>query len=203
MDICPKSAHGDIPPHAGTLEDLPRMTSPADAVELLARKYRGRLVGVAYAVLGDRDLAEDAAQETLLRALQSWDATRPVGEALAWALVVCRNVSVDMARSRKLRKAEGLGTCPDWIEDRSRYSDPADEAGDREEWALVAGAFYDSLPMRSQSQFRALMHEMGGTGTRAPSGTHARDVANGIVVLRRRISRGVKSKFSRTLKSAV
>lgn len=201
MDICPKSAHGDIPPHAGTLEDLPKMTTPHDAVELLTRTYRGRLVSVAYGILRDRDLAEDAAQETLLRAYTSWDASRPVRESLAWALTVVRNVARDMARARRIRNAEGIGMCPDWIEDRSRYADPADEAADREEWGLAHAAFEDAVPMRSDAQFRALMHTMHAHGR--PAATHARDLERGIVTVRRRLPFVRRAKSVPTLKSAV
>jgi RNA polymerase sigma factor (sigma-70 family) len=55
------------------------------------RRYQKRVYGLAVSILGDRQAAEDAAQETFVRA---WGPP-------TWLLTIARNVSVDMLRMRR------------------------------------------------------------------------------------------------------
>src|SRR3954462_1881097 len=67
-------------------------------------EYRTRLIARARRVLGDPALAEEAAQEALLRAWRS-SATfdPPGGPVRAWLLTIVHHVAVDMARARARR----------------------------------------------------------------------------------------------------
>ena len=79
-----------------------------DAVRAVYREY-GRLVyAVAYRVLGDRGLAEEATQQTFVkawRAAASFDAERELGP---WLVAIARRVAIDVSRRETVRAADPL-----------------------------------------------------------------------------------------------
>ena len=79
-----------------------------DAVRLVYRAH-GRLVyAVAYKVLGDRGLAEEATQQTFLkawRAAQSFDESRELGP---WLAAIARRVAIDVYRREAARSADPI-----------------------------------------------------------------------------------------------
>jgi RNA polymerase sigma factor (sigma-70 family) len=54
----------------------------------------------------DRDAAEDAFQETFLRALRAYPTLQHGRHLRAWALAIARNVAVDVLRRRRATSAE-------------------------------------------------------------------------------------------------
>jgi RNA polymerase sigma factor (sigma-70 family) len=62
------------------------------------------MVAVAYSVLGDHGLAEDAAQEAFAKALVSLKKLKHPGRFIGWLAQICRNTAVDMVRARARRK---------------------------------------------------------------------------------------------------
>jgi RNA polymerase sigma-70 factor (ECF subfamily) len=73
-------------------------------VRALYREY-GRLVyAVAFRVLGRRDLAEDAVQETFVRAWRAADDFDVEREPAAWLATISRRVAIDIHR-REARRA--------------------------------------------------------------------------------------------------
>jgi RNA polymerase sigma-70 factor (ECF subfamily) len=58
------------------------------------------ITAVAYSVLGDHHLAEDAAQETFARALKSLAQLKTNDKFVPWLAQICRNVAMDMARTK-------------------------------------------------------------------------------------------------------
>jgi RNA polymerase sigma-70 factor (ECF subfamily) len=78
-----------------------------EAFELLADIYRPVLTGLALRMLRNSDDANDAVQETLVkafRAISDFDADRPLKP---WLCRICTNCCVDTVRSRK-RDGESL-----------------------------------------------------------------------------------------------
>jgi len=71
---------------------------------------RGRLRGVAYRMLGSLSEAEDAVQESWLRASRA--DTADVENLGGWLTTVVARVSLDMLRSRKSRREESLAEEP-------------------------------------------------------------------------------------------
>jgi len=68
------------------------------AVRALYREY-GRLVdAIAHRVLGRNDLAEDAVQQTFLRAWQAADRFNVKLDPAPWLAIIARNVAIDLAR---------------------------------------------------------------------------------------------------------
>jgi RNA polymerase sigma factor (sigma-70 family) len=70
-----------------------------DAAVVFVRRFQSRVYGLALTMLRDRDLAEDVAQETFLRAWRhagTYDARR--GQVATWLLTIARNAAVDRVR---------------------------------------------------------------------------------------------------------
>jgi len=76
--------------------------TPAEAVEAVYRSDWGRIVATLIGLLGDFDLAEEAAQEAFATALDQW-ATSGVPEfPRAWLVQTARNKAIDRLRRRTL-----------------------------------------------------------------------------------------------------
>jgi RNA polymerase sigma factor (sigma-70 family) len=101
-----------------------------DERDWLAERFeeqRPRLRGVAYRMLGSLSEADDAVQEAWLR-LNRTDATT-IENLGGWLTTVVARVSLNMLRSRKVRREEALGVrLPDPIVDRVDGTDPEHEA---------------------------------------------------------------------------
>jgi RNA polymerase sigma-70 factor (ECF subfamily) len=88
---------------------------------------------VAYGVLGDHQLAEDAAQEAFARGLVHLRRLKEPGKFAPWLARICRNVAVDMVRNRAPQPpASGLA--------------PEQHPGEDEGTARVVREAIDRLP---------------------------------------------------------
>jgi RNA polymerase sigma factor (sigma-70 family) len=77
-----------------------------DASAAFVRRFQTRVFGLALTILGDRAEAEEAAQETLVRAWRRADTYDPTrGEVATWLLAIARNVAVDRTRMRRSQPA--------------------------------------------------------------------------------------------------
>ena len=74
-----------------------------EAATAFIRRFQHRVFGLALTILGDRKAAEDAAQETFVRAWRHASAYDPRrGGVSTWLLTITRNVSVDMVRMQRV-----------------------------------------------------------------------------------------------------
>jgi RNA polymerase sigma factor (sigma-70 family) len=73
--------------------------------ERFYEEQRGPVLAHLRGTLG-RDAAEDAFQETFLRALRAYPTLKHGGHLRAWALAIARNVAVDVLRRRRLTSAD-------------------------------------------------------------------------------------------------
>ena len=73
-----------------------------EAAVAFVRRYQRRVFGLAMTLLGDRDRADDVAQEAMVRAWRhadAYDARR--GSVATWLLTITRNVAVDALRATR------------------------------------------------------------------------------------------------------
>jgi RNA polymerase sigma factor (sigma-70 family) len=73
-----------------------------EAGVLFVRRYQSRAYGLALRIVGDAALAEDVAQETLVRVWRHaavFDPRR--GRVGSWVLTIARNLAIDAVRLRK------------------------------------------------------------------------------------------------------
>lgn len=71
-----------------------------DSFGQLARRYYASMVAVAYSILADHQLAEDAAQEAFARALTNLSKLRKPDKFAPWLAQICRNVAKDMVAAK-------------------------------------------------------------------------------------------------------
>jgi RNA polymerase sigma-70 factor, ECF subfamily len=76
--------------------------------------HSGELYGFALRSLGDRGLAEEAVQETFLRAWRAGERFDPeLGSLRTWLFAILRNVVIDLGRARAARPAVATGSPED------------------------------------------------------------------------------------------
>jgi RNA polymerase sigma factor (sigma-70 family) len=74
----------------------------ADDAAAFVRRFQRRVYGLAWTILRDDGLADDAAQEAFVRAWRhaaGYDPRR--GRVAAWLLTIARNVAIDRAQMRR------------------------------------------------------------------------------------------------------
>ena len=144
------------------------MSSATLAVEQQLEQYRVELTGYCYRMLGSAD-AEDAVQETFIRAWRNIDHFEGRSALRSWLYRIATNVCLDMLDSRKRRArpmdlgpageplVENLHT-PDqlWIEPMPDSlvvpeGDPAEVVAGRESVRLALVAALQQLPPRQRA----------------------------------------------------
>jgi RNA polymerase sigma-70 factor (ECF subfamily) len=123
-----------------------------DALERLFRLYHVPLVRYLTRRLGDRDWAEEVAQETFLRALRQDALTNE----RSWLFAVATNLVRDQARKdeRRRRRLQLLAA-----EERERMTEPASTSMERAQDAAFARKAVDALVERDR--LALLMREEG------------------------------------------
>ncbi len=71
----------------------------------LYEQYHSAMVALAYSVLGDKDLADDAAQETFAIACQKLDSLKHRDKFAGWLASICRNTARNILRSKRKTEA--------------------------------------------------------------------------------------------------
>ena len=72
----------------------------------LCQRYYSPMVAIAYSVVSDHQLAEDATQESFSRALVNLRSLKNKNRFTPWLAAICRNVAKDMVAA----KARQIGT---------------------------------------------------------------------------------------------
>jgi RNA polymerase sigma-70 factor (ECF subfamily) len=146
--------------------DLPA----ARDLELRLEQLRPELTGYCYRMLGSAFEAEDAVQETFLRAWRSFDRFEGRAAFRTWLYRIATNVCLDMLNGRERRArpmdlgpaqapvAENLNTLPEatWIEPIPdgrvvADSDPSEVAARRDTVRLALVAALQHLPPRQRA----------------------------------------------------
>jgi len=161
----------DRPPmatrHAATGAD------PRSDLEAALEAHRTELTGFCYRMLGSGSEAEDAVQETMVRAWRAYDGFEGRSSLRSWLYRIANNVCIDMVRSpqRRARPMEmGPSSATSEIVLSERYqpehafvqpvadervirldADPAEVAAARESIRLAFVAALQHLPARQRS----------------------------------------------------
>ncbi len=71
-----------------------------DSFGELCQRYYAAMVAIGYSVLGDHQLADDAAQESFARALVRLRSLQNKAKFAPWLAAICRNVAKDMVAAK-------------------------------------------------------------------------------------------------------
>lgn len=85
-------------------------------LEEAMNRWETSLLRLCFAYLGDRDLAEDAVQETFLKAWKGWDRFRREADEKTWLTRIAINTSKDMRKSawfRHVDRSAALDSLPE------------------------------------------------------------------------------------------
>jgi RNA polymerase sigma-70 factor (ECF subfamily) len=136
---------------------------PVEELESRFEEYRGELTAYCYRMLASPFEAEDAVQETFIRAWRSYDRFEGRASLRSWLYRIATNVSLDMLNGKERRARpmdlgpagepviENLHTLPEvtWIEPIP--TDPADVTEERETIRLAFVAALQHLPPRQRA----------------------------------------------------
>jgi RNA polymerase sigma-70 factor (ECF subfamily) len=89
-----------------------------EAREELARRYRRPAFLFAFQLLGNREDALDVAQDAMLKFFTTLDRFEPHRPVQPWLFRIVRNRAVDIARRKKIRRADS-------IDDPDKHHEPA------------------------------------------------------------------------------
>jgi RNA polymerase sigma-70 factor (ECF subfamily) len=142
-------------------------TSPQTIDEHALEQHRSELRAYAYRMLGSPFEADDAVQETLVRAWRNLDRFEGRASLRSWLYRIATNVCLDMLSGRERRATpmdlgparepvvENLNTLPEatWIQPvpDALVSDPAEVAQSRETIRLAFVAALQHLPARQRA----------------------------------------------------
>jgi RNA polymerase sigma-70 factor (ECF subfamily) len=141
--------------------EAPSIVAPAD-LERALEEYRRELTGYCYRMLASPFEAEDAVQETMLRAWKSLDRFEGRASLRSWLYRIATNVCLDLlaSRERKVRPMD-LGPSREPVIDNLNVPaevtwiqpipDPADTAVERETIRLAFVAALQHLPPRQRA----------------------------------------------------
>ncbi|MEK7467472.1 MAG: sigma-70 family RNA polymerase sigma factor [Planctomycetota bacterium] len=126
------------------------------ALARMVDQVQGPLMGYLCRMMGDRVRAEDALQDTMLRALRALPDWRPTGSFEGWLFAIARNCAMDLLRERKMASLDG--------EERPGDSVPGTEesAEDRVDRGILTGHLQEALAGLPQEQREVVSLRMYG-----------------------------------------
>jgi RNA polymerase sigma-70 factor (ECF subfamily) len=107
-----------------------------DAQEVLVRRHLGEVFDLAWRIIGDRDVAQDAAQEAIISALGALHRFRGDASFRTWLLRITVNAAKTQFRRQSRRREVKLSLA---LDVRTDELDPAAETMLRAEAGRVAG----------------------------------------------------------------
>lgn len=106
------------------------------AVQALIERFQGQVFGLCYRMLGNRQDAEDAAQESFLRMYRSiarWDSTR---DFRPWLLAIAGNRCRTMLAQRKNKSMQNVAIIEECLEDETPPAEKVDHLQEEVDLAL-------------------------------------------------------------------
>jgi RNA polymerase sigma-70 factor (ECF subfamily) len=129
-----------------------------DAAERLAREERGRVLATLIRVTGDIDLAEDAVQDAVVRALERWPREGVPDNPRAWLTVTAKRRAIDLVRREARRAGKEAEAVALW--------DPGPEPGEVARDDTLRLMFTCCHPaLSAEAQVALALRNLGGLST--------------------------------------
>ena len=128
---------------------------------LLCQRYYAAMVAVGYSVLGEHQLAEDAAQESFARALVSLQDLKNKQKFAPWLASICKNVAKDILTAKARQISDQDISQVDEVEnhdENSRAIRQAIEQLPESAKDLVVLRYYDGLSYEQISSVLGISH---------------------------------------------
>ena len=133
------------------------MSQPPISFDQLVERHRPELLAYLIRLLGDAYDAEDACQDTLLRAYRAFGRLTPDSNARAWLYKIATNTAFNALKRRKRKAAHMMDIDLDTL--------PADSTtpsvDQREQWRAVARAV-EALPPKQRAAL--MLRQFQGLG---------------------------------------
>ena len=120
---------------------------------LLARRYERSLFALSMRMLRQREAAEDAFQDTLLKVFQSRSSYRPGSSFRPWVYRICLNVCRDQLRKQQRRPQAELKEDP--VDQRAGVAEEVEKA----RLARVVAAAVGAMPEKQRDVFLLSFYE--------------------------------------------
>jgi RNA polymerase sigma-70 factor (ECF subfamily) len=150
-----------------------------EAFRGLVERYSGRIFRLAYRILGDEPSAEDAVQETFLRAYRSLARFNARSQFGTWLHRIAANTSVEILRKHQSSRPERTGEEAAASPLSSRDPGPDRRALSQEVERAVRGALADLSPTERAAfvlrhfEGRSIAEICGALGLRESAGKQA------------------------------
>jgi RNA polymerase sigma factor (sigma-70 family) len=131
-----------------------------DAVRVVYREYARLVFTVALRALGDRDLADEATQQTFVQAWRGAQNFDPARELGPWLATIARRVAIDVHRRERRRAHDSLDDTS--VRDPALIGEGPDVERAYETWELRRAI--DELP-DDERQLVEMQHLQGLTQT--------------------------------------
>jgi len=133
--------------------------STATQIETIFREEHGRVLAALISRLRDFELAEDALQDALVNALESWETDGIPRNPGAWLLTVARRRAID-----RIRRAARLEQKVDILESLAAEEEPnMDDSIPDERLKLMFTCCHPALAL--EAQVALTLHTLGGLST--------------------------------------
>lgn len=138
----------------------------AEAVRQVYQDFGRPLFGAAYRMLGDRSLAEEAVQQTLLQAWRAASTFDPSRDLAPWLFSIVRRVAIDIHRRERRHITESLGS-----------NEPIEDTQIDSAWRVlevrraIEHMPADEREVLAATHFEGLTHEEAATKLGIPVGT--------------------------------
>ena len=123
LELAPRTTDVDDVP-VDKLLVLQFQNGGREAYAEIFERYRPLTERICYRILGNREDAQEAVQETMLRVLRGLETFNGRYQLQAWIARIATNVSVDMVRARARRPNTGVG-----LHDLDEHADAALDPG--------------------------------------------------------------------------
>ena len=126
-----------------------------DSFGALYERYHSSMVALAYSMLADKDMAEDAAQEVFVIACRDLSNLKSKDKFGPWLAGICRNIARQMHRSKGKVIAQNVSASAENENKKDRWTDTIRQAvwklpaSDRE---LIVLRYYDNMPYEQIAQ---------------------------------------------------